>query len=73
MKIKILIAFWVWRNLAEGVSPFYQALRLRKYKTFNPPSDKAWRGWKLVIWNRAVTYLVRNKKLSFTPALRESF
>ena len=73
MKLKIMIAFFLWNHLSEGNSPFYRSPQLHRYKAHNPPNPSHWNGYKLLIWNKAVDYLVMKKKLSYTPSLRESF
>lgn len=73
MIVKKWIAFWIWKHLAGGRVPFYQARKLRKHRTYHEPQATAWFGWKLELWNRAVEYLKSTGGLTFTPTLREKF
>lgn len=67
------IAFWIWRNLSGGVTPFYTSPKLDKFKAPTPPAADAWRGVKLYLWNKATDYLVGIGELTHTPTLREKF
>ena len=68
---KTWLAFWIWRNLAGGRLNFYNNPTLWRHKTFvEPITGSRLRRW---LWNRAVSYLVRNGQLTETTALREKF
>jgi hypothetical protein len=67
------IAFWIWRNLSGGATPFYTSPKLDKFKAPTPPAADAWRGLKLYLWNKATDYLVSIGELTHTPTLREKF
>ena len=61
------LAFWIWKHLAGGTTPFYRSGNLH---TFTEPTGPALRRW---LWNRAVSYLLKTGDLTFTPTLREKF
>lgn len=73
LRTKKAIAFWIWRNLSGGATPFYVSPKLDKFKAPTPPEADAWRGWKLKLWNKATDYLVGIGELTHTPTLREKF
>lgn len=65
------IAFWIWRNLADGRVPFYDNYILLRHKTYVAPVNKS--RLRLWLWNQAVSYLMKDGQLTTTPTLREKF
>lgn len=71
--VKVSVCFLVWRSLAGVSVPFYSDPKLARHTAPTAPNEHDWRGYKIKIWNWAVSYLLQEGELTHTPALKTRF